>query len=120
MLCDNNDLSEHCCFYLQGDGEDEDKTCFGSDDSPLPHGVESRTLLTGFGKGPESGKELKDWSKAKQEKPIPIKFELTPVVNLFTSENLEPLNINATNITSWFLPLYVRYCKVSVLLYTSI
>ena len=61
---------------------------------------------------PDSGSELKKWKEKKQEKPIPIKFELTPIVNLFTSDNLDRHNISSANITKWFLPLYVRYCKV--------
>ena len=41
------------------------------------------------------------------------KFELTPIVNLFTEENLdERYNVSSVTILEWFLPLYLKYCKV--------
>ena len=45
--------------------------------------------------------------------PTPLKFELTPVVNLFTSDNMDKrLNVSSARIIKWFLPLYLKYCKV--------
>ena len=42
-----------------------------------------------------------------------FKFELTPIVNLFTEENLdERYNVSSVAILEWFLPLYLKYCKV--------
>ena len=47
--------------------------------------------------------------------PIPIKFELTPIVNLLTVDNLdERYNITSKAILEWFLPLYLKYCKVCI------
>ena len=35
------------------------------------------------------------------------------MVNLFTRENLdERLNVSSSAILKWFLPLYLKYCKV--------
>ena len=49
--------------------------------------------------------------------PIPIKFELTPIVNLFTVDNMdERYNITSKEILNWFLPLYLKYCKVTILI----
>ena len=34
--------------------------------------------------------------------PIPLKFELTPIVNLFTNENIDKrFNISSTKIMDW-------------------
>ena len=72
-------------------------------------GANSRTRLVNFGTKPN--KKLTDW---KDIKPIPIKIELTPIVNLFNPTNLdEKHNISSSDILDWFLPLYLKYCKVS-------
>ena len=72
-------------------------------------GANSRTKLVNFGTKPN--KKLTDW---KDIKPIPIKIELTPIVNLFNPTNLdEKHNISSSDILDWFLPLYLKYCKVS-------
>ena len=53
--------------------------------------------LAEFGMRPDSGSELKKWKSKDQDRPIPIKFELTPIVNLFTSDNLDRHNISSAN-----------------------
>ena len=46
--------------------------------------------------------------------PIPIKFELTPIINLFNVDNLDDrYNVTSKDILDWFLPLYIKYCKVN-------
>jgi len=92
--------------------EEDDDGCYGKDD-PLPLGVEFRTEVSEFGTRPDDNSELKSWKDKAQKKPIPIKFELTPIVNLFNQENLDDRhNISSSKITKWFLPLYIKYCKV--------
>lgn len=62
--------------------------------------------------GNKPGSKLDSWSD-EDIKPIPIKMELTPIVNLFNPATLdEPHNISSSAILSWFLPLYLKYCKV--------
>ena len=47
--------------------------------------------------------------------PIPIKFELTPIVNLLNVDTLdERYNISSKTILDWFLPNYLKYCKVTL------
>ena len=47
--------------------------------------------------------------------PIPIKFELTPIVNLLNVDTLdERYNISSKTILDWFLPNYLKYCKVKI------
>lgn len=59
-----------------------------------------------------SDEDFESWGDQEFD-PIPVKFELTPIVNLLTTENLdERLNISSTKILGWFLPLYLKYCKV--------
>ena len=90
-----------------------DNVCFGENDA-MPPTIEDRTVATEFGMRPDANSELKNWKSKKQAKPIPIKFELTPIVNLFTVENLdERYNISSSKIMKWFLPLYIKYCKVA-------
>lgn len=70
-----------------------------------------RVLSTTFSGKPEEG-DLSKWPE-QEIKPIPIKFELTPIVNLFTKENLdERLNVSSSEILDWFLPLYLKYCLI--------
>ncbi len=70
----------------------------------------ARTKLVTFGDAPDS--DLKSW-KDQEIRPIPIKFELTPIVNLFNEDNLDNrYNISSKAILDWFLPLYLKYCKV--------
>ena len=73
-------------------------------------GSSSRTRLVNFGTKPKPDKKLSDW---KDIKPIPIKIELTPIVNLFNPSALdERYNVSSAEILKWFLPLYLKYCKV--------
>ena len=45
--------------------------------------------------------DLESWSD-EDFAPIPVKFELTPVVNLFTMENLdEKQNVSSAKILEW-------------------
>ena len=75
-------------------------------------GGNSRSKLVNFGTKPDK-KKLADWKDSKDFNPIPIKAEFTPIVNLFSTANLdEKHNISSTAILQWFLPLYLKYCKV--------
>ena len=75
-------------------------------------GGNSRSKLVNFGTKPDK-KKLADWKDSKDFNPIPIKAEFTPIVNLFSTTNLdEKHNISSTAILQWFLPLYLKYCKV--------
>ena len=81
-------------------------------------GGNSRSKLVNFGTKPDK-KKLADWKNSKDPagnpnfNPIPIKAEFTPIVNLFSTANLdEKHNISSTAILQWFLPLYLKYCKV--------
>lgn len=79
---------------------------------PLERRSFDREMTTVFGMVPKDGNFAK-WSEEKSFKPIPIRYELTPIVNLFTEENLDNRNnVNSTVILKWFLPLYLKYCKV--------
>ena len=82
-------------------------------------GGNSRSKLVHFGTKPDK-KKLQDWNKMEDGKdfnPIPIKAEFTPIVNLFSTANLdEKHNISSTAILQWFLPLYLKYCKVRKIL----
>ena len=70
----------------------------------------SRTKLVTFGTKPDE--KLSKWAD-QDIKPIPIKMELTPIVNLFNPSTLdERYNISSDAILQWFLPLYLKYCKV--------
>ena len=70
-----------------------------------------RTRLVTF--GTKSPSDISKWSE-EEITPIPIKFELTPIVNLFNPSALdERYNITSSTILKWFLPLYLRHCKVS-------
>ena len=63
--------------------------------------------------GTKSPKDITSWIDEDEFRPIPIKFELTPIVNLFNPMALdERYNISSATILKWFLPLYLRYCKV--------
>jgi len=82
------------------------------DENHLQEGGNSRSKLVNFGTKPDK-KKLADWKDSKEFNPIPIKAELTPIVNLFSTANLdEKHNISSTAILQWFLPLYLKYCKV--------
>jgi len=73
-------------------------------------GSSSRTRLVNFGTKPDKKLGKTDW---KDIKPIPIKIELTPIVNLFNPSALdERYNVSSADILQWFLPLYLKYCKV--------
>ena len=73
-------------------------------------GNQDRTRLVSF--GTESPSDISKWID-EDIQPIPIKFELTPIVNLFNPMALdERYNISSSTILKWFLPLYLRYCKV--------
>jgi hypothetical protein len=77
----------------------------------------ARSRLVSFGTKP--GSDLDTWPD-EEILPIPIKFELTPIVNLFTEANLdERYNVSSKAILEWFLPLYLKYCKVERLYFTS-
>ena len=81
-------------------------------------GGNSRSKLVHFGTKPDK-KKLADWKKSTENpiNPIPIKAEFTPIVNLFSTANLdEKHNISSTAILQWFLPLYLKYCKVRKIL----
>ena len=86
-----------------------------------------RTRLVSFGTELKSdsksewiGMEWKHNDDKKKIRPIPIKFELTPIVNLFNPMALdERYNISSTTILTWFLPLYLRYCKVIISSFSS-
>ncbi len=53
------------------------------------------------------------WSE-QEVKPIPLKFELTPVVNLFTSDNLDKrLNISSARILRWYVPRFLTFTHPS-------
>ena len=85
-------------------------------------GGNSRSKLVNFGTKPDK-KKLADWKNSKDPagnpnfNPIPIKAEFTPIVNLFSTANLdEKHNISSTAILQWFLPLYLKYCKVRKIL----
>ena len=82
-------------------------------------GGNSRSKLVHFGTKPDIAdkKKLADWKKITDFNPIPIKAEFTPIVNLFSTANLdEKHNISSTAILQWFLPLYLKYCKVRKIL----
>ena len=75
-------------------------------------GGNSRSKLVHFGTKPDK-KKLECWKDSIDFNPIPIKAEFTPIVNLFSTANLdEKHNISSTAILQWFLPLYLKYCKV--------
>jgi len=100
--------------YFKLEDEQEKKSlnlsqCWSDGDgNHIDEGANSRTRLVNFGTKPN--KKLTDW---KDIKPIPIKIELTPIVNLFNPTNLdEKHNISSSDILDWFLPLYLKYCKV--------
>ena len=77
----------------------------------------SRTKMVNFGTKP-SKEKLSTWNTNEEIKPIPIKVELTPIVNLFNEEALdERYNVSSSKILDWFLPLYMKYCKVSLLVW---
>ncbi len=56
-----------------------------------------------FGERPDDEKTMDDWSNQKRKSgPIPLKFELTPVVNLLTVDNIDRrFNISSTRILNW-------------------
>ena len=71
----------------------------------------SRTKMVNYGTKPGNTK-LSKWIN-EEIRPIPIKIELTPIVNLFNAEALdERYNVSSSKILDWFLPLYLKYCKV--------
>ena len=71
----------------------------------------SRTKMVNYGTKPGNNK-LSKWID-EDIRPIPIKIELTPIVNLFNAEALdERYNVSSSKILDWFLPLYLKYCKV--------
>lgn len=73
---------------------------------------EERILKSTYGTAPKDG-DLDKWTDKDDFLPMPVKFELTPIVNLFTVENLDDrLNISSKKILKWFLPLYLKYCTV--------
>ena len=62
--------------------------------------------------GTQTQDKLSSWPD-KDIRPIPIKMELTPIVNLFNPSALdERYNVSSADILQWFLPLYLKYCKV--------
>ena len=70
----------------------------------------NRAKVTRFGPAPENKKKIdlsKDWNKGDAKtgfEPVAIKFELTPIVNLFTPENLDfKHDISSSRILKWFL-----------------
>eukprot|EP00095_Tigriopus_kingsejongensis_P005914 maker-scaffold392_size185621-snap-gene-0.24 protein:Tk05914 transcript:maker-scaffold392_size185621-snap-gene-0.24-mRNA-1 annotation:"PREDICTED: uncharacterized protein LOC100215110" len=70
-----------------------------------------RIQMTTYSSKPEDG-DFEKWHD-QEFKAIPIKFELTPIVNLFTKESLDDRhNISSPDILEWFLPLYLKYCRV--------
>ena len=85
--------------------------CWSDGDGSHLNGKVARTKLVTYGTKPDD-KDLGKWVD-EDIRPIPIKMELTPIVNLFTPTNLdERYNISSTDILDWFLPLYLKYCKV--------
>lgn len=71
-----------------------------------------RALVSTYGTPPpESDSDMDSWDE--EMIPIPVKFELTPIVNLFTQENLDERHgISSEAILRWFLPLYLDFCDV--------
>ncbi|XP_071744545.1 uncharacterized protein [Lepeophtheirus salmonis] len=71
-----------------------------------------RTEKSIFGNSvPKKG--LEKWSEEKTKMLIPIKYQLSPIINLFTPENMdERYNVSSSTILKWFLPFYMKYCKV--------
>ena len=56
--------------------------------------------------------DIKNWA-TQLFTPIPLQFQLSPIVNLFTDQNLKRNNIvNSAVIRRWFLPMYWNYCKI--------
>ena len=78
-----------------------------------------RVLVSAYGTRPPSTGDggLDAWNGGDDDDeeivPIPVKFELSPIVNLFTAENLDARhNISSEAILRWFLPLYLDFCRV--------
>ena len=60
--------------------------------------------------------DIKNWV-TQSFTPVPLQFQLSPIVNLFTKTNLQRNKISATdneilNFKKWFLPMYWDYCKM--------
>ena len=99
---------------LQGDNFDNSMGETGRE--PVCPNINSldpeRVLTTTYGERPDLEKDFNEWVDQEFD-PIPIKFELTPIVNLITEDNLDDRhNISSSKILKWFLPLYLKYCKV--------
>ena len=74
----------------------------------------TREYITSYGSKP--AKSLIDWSQQKFESPMPIKMELSSLLNLFSSAYMKKYpNINYKNILKWMGPLYYNYCETKKL-----
>ncbi len=56
--------------------------------------------------------DLEKWVQQEMKEPVPIKMRLRPIVELFTPQNLAKLNINATQMVDWYLPIYLNSCSL--------
>ena len=60
--------------------------------------------------------EIKNWV-TQSFTPVPLQFQLSPIVNLFTKANFQCNMIGTTdpqlpNFRKWFLPMYWDYCGI--------
>ena len=61
---------------------------------------------------------IKDWSK-QIFTPVPLKFQLSPIINLFANKHIRAANIiingkrvkDGKKLRKWFVPLYYKFCK---------
>ena len=72
-----------------------------------------REYITSYGSKP--GVNLIEWANQNFEAPLPVKMELSPIINLFTKAHFsgddEIKSIQIENILQWFVPLYYSYCN---------
>ena len=92
--------------------EKDSSKCTSSDQQKLNNmkrgNIEEVTITKGS--RPDT---IRKWS-IQEFTPVPLKFQLSPIVNLFTNGNYKrnDINVNGIALRRWFLPMFWDYCKI--------
>lgn len=64
--------------------------------------------------GSKPNSDFTTWANQDFDNTVPIHMRLTPILTLFTQENLDKIdkNISANHLMSWFVPMFLNLCKV--------
>ena len=97
--------------------EKDKSSCTTSDKQKLKQLGDTNVKELIITKGSRST-DIKKWS-IQDDIPIPLAFELSPIVNLFTDQLIRDSNIrinwkritDSFTIRNWFVPLYFDFCK---------